>query len=197
MRNLFIASKKFFSIKRTSVSFDVDGVLKKGNIAIPRAKEAIIKLKERAIPVSLITNGGGELEGNRGDKISNILSLEDKFRFKSNEVFLGHTAMKNLFDKFKEKLILITGIINCGEVIESYGFKNYMTVHEYFTIFEEIVPLFNFIVSKDERSSTLKRVEKRLGKSLNFDNNLPVSAIFIMTDVANWEVNAQVSSPYD
>ena len=55
---------------------------KKGNNQIPRSREAIINLKKRGVPVSLITNGGGELESVRGNKISEILKLEEKYKFK-------------------------------------------------------------------------------------------------------------------
>ena len=192
MKNLINFQKKLFGIKLPSISFDIDGVLKKGNNPIPRAKEAIIKIKERGIPLSLVTNGGGELEGIRGNKISHILKLEDQFKFKAHEVFLCHTPMKDLLSKFKDKLILISGIHNSNEVIENYGFTKYMTVHEYYTIFQEIAPLFSFLHTKEERKSIIKNVEKRLESSLSHNNIPPVHALFMLTDVVNWEINAQV-----
>ena len=192
MRSLIKASIRHFSVKFPSVSFDVDGVLKKGNVAIPRAKEAIQKLRERGIPISLITNGGGELEEHRGNRISNILNLEDKYKFKANEVFLCHTPMKDLIPKFKDKFVLITGIKNCDEVIENYGFTNYMTTHEYSTIFEDIVPLFSFINSNKEKLEIKEKVEKRFGRSFKNNDFPQVHAILMMTDVVNWEINAQV-----
>lgn len=192
MRSLIRKSIRSFSLKIPSVSFDVDGVLKRGSVPIPRAKEAIVKLKERGIPVSLITNGGGELEEQRGKRIANILQLDDKFTFKANEVFMCHTPMKDLIHQFKDKFILITGINNCGEVIEKYGFRNYMTTHEYCTIFEEIVPLFSFVNSNEEKLEIKQRVENRFKRSFNSNEFPQVHAIFMMTDVVNWEINSQV-----
>jgi HAD superfamily hydrolase (TIGR01450 family) len=194
MRSLIRTSKRSFSKRFPSVSFDVDGVLKRGSVPIPRAKDAIVKLRERGIPVSLITNGGGELEQHRGKRIADILKLEDKYIFKANEVFLCHTPMKDLIHQFKDKLILITGINNCEEVIENYGFKNYMTTHEYFTIFEDIVPLFSFVNSKEDKLEIKQKVEKRFGTSFNCKEFPQVHAIFMMTDVVNWEINSQVNN---
>ena len=193
MRNLFKFNRKLFGNKLPSISFDVDGVLRRGNNPIPRAKEAIMKIKERNLPISLVTNGGGELEEIRGNRISNILNLEDKFKFKSDEVFLCHTPMRNLLSQYKDKFILISGIHDCNEVIESYGFTKYMTVHEYYTIFNEIVPLYNFLNSKEEIKTIINNVEKRLDCSFSNDNIPPVHAIFILTDVVNWEINTQVN----
>lgn len=192
MKTLIYTSRRFFSKKFPSVSFDVDGVLKKGNTQIPRAREAIIKLKQRGIPVSLITNGGGELEAARGNRISEILQLEEKYKFKANEVFMCHTPIKELITQYRDKFILITGIKSCNEVIESYGFSQYMTVFEYFSIFDDIAPLYSFINSKEEKESINKKVERRLGRRLRNNEFPQVHAIFIMTDVSNWEINAQV-----
>ena len=192
MKNLTSTFKKYYSRKLPSVSFDVDGVLKKGNNQIPRSREAIINLKKRGVPVSLITNGGGELESVRGNKISEILKLEEKYKFKEKEVFLCHTPMKDLISQYKDKFILITGINRCDEVIESYGFSKYMTIFEYFSIFDQIVPLYSFISSQEQKNTIKQKVESRLGVNLN-NHDLPqVHAIFIMTDVVNWEINAQV-----
>ena len=174
-----------------SISFDVDGVLKKGNIAISRAKEAIIKLKDKGIPVSLITNDGGELESIRANKISNILKLEGQYKFIEKEMFMCHSPMKKLIQNYKNKLILISGVNTIAAVIENYGFKHYMTINEYATIYDEIAPIIRYTQTNEQRQIIIKNVEKRL--NISVDNNPPqVHGIFILSEILNWEINTQV-----
>ena len=171
----------------------MDGVLKQGKCKIPRAKEAIMKLRERGIPLSLITNNGGELESSRANKISKILDLEENYKFTENEVFMCHTPMKELVSKFKDKLILISGVNKIEGLIQRYGFNKYMTVLEYGTIFNKITPLLSYQINEDERKSIINRVEKRLSTSIkDSESYIQVHGIFILSGLLNWEVNTQV-----
>jgi ribonucleotide monophosphatase NagD (HAD superfamily) len=192
MRNFLKLQKRTFTRVIPSVSFDVDGVLKVGNVTLSKARESIIKLRERKIPISLITNGGGEIEGKRGERVSNIIGLEDKFRIKGDEVFLCHTPMKDLYERFKDKIILIAGIKESDEVIESYGFTKYLTANEYFTLFDGIVPYFSCLSSNDGKNKVREKVEKRLGRTFGPTDYPQIHSIFTMTDISNWELNAQV-----
>jgi HAD superfamily hydrolase (TIGR01450 family) len=137
-------SKNFVKRIRPAVCFDVDGVIRRGNNAIPGAKEAIIKLRNKDIPIALITNGGGEPEFKRAQMINRILGFEDSEPgFKANEVFLCHSPMKTVLENYKgNKTVLITGTGDLHSVMKEYGYSNYITVDEYSKIFPILFPHF-------------------------------------------------------
>ena len=124
------------------VFFDVDGVLRKGKSAIPGAKEAILKLKDKDIPLAIITNGGGEPEYKRAEAINNILGLNNQEIFNGENVFLCHSPMQSSLLKNYEGHVLITGTGDIKSVMNHYNFNNFITVEEYAQIFPNIFPKF-------------------------------------------------------
>jgi ribonucleotide monophosphatase NagD (HAD superfamily) len=51
---------------------DIDGVLVRGPTPVDGTKEAVLKLKEAGIPLACLTNGGGNLERVKNDKMNDI-----------------------------------------------------------------------------------------------------------------------------
>jgi len=189
--------KQVFSKLKKSpfIGCDIDGVLKKGKLAIPKAAESIKFIRDKNIPLLLITNAGGNLESVHASYINSILNFQndEKYKIKDNEIILCHSPMRSLYNKYKDKLILISGIYNYEDVIKQYGFNNFITVNEYAHIFhKELLPNKRFYTNNIDKLYTeyRKRVEKRLNISL--DKFPKVDCIFNMTDIRDLFESVQV-----
>lgn len=132
------------------ICFDVDGVLRKGLKALPRARESLIKLRlvsilcrQKNVPFAIVTNGGGETETVRADKISKVLNLDSKnIAITGDQTFLCHSPMKSLKQRFGGKPILVSGTGDLDSVMTEYGFEKYITSFEYAMLFPHIFPHF-------------------------------------------------------
>ena len=49
---------------------DIDGVLVRGSTPIDGTRDAVIRLREAGIPLALLTNGGGNLERIKNQKMN-------------------------------------------------------------------------------------------------------------------------------
>lgn len=93
-----------------SFCFDIDGVLKQGEYVLPEAKEALQILSGknkfgRSYPFILNTNGGGTLESQRVNKLSNELGVT----IGEHQFMQSHTPFKNLASQFANLPILVIG----------------------------------------------------------------------------------------
>ena len=183
-------SKAIYSASRKVpfIGCDIDGVLKLGKIALPKAKESVKLIRDKDIPFLLITNAGGDLECNRSKYISKILNIQDdeKYRIKPHEIILCHSPMRNLYNMYKDKLLLINGVDRYEEVIVNYGFTNYMTVNEYAHIFhKDLLPYKKYYTNDLNKleSDYRNKVEKRLNRSLKTYPR--INCIFNLTDTRN------------
>ncbi len=134
------------------IGSDIDGVLKKGREAIPKAKESIKLIKDKNIPLILITNSGGDLESNRADILTNILDLKhenEKYKINHNQLLLCHSPMKNISKKYKDKIVLVTGVDKYENVVKSYGFNKYITIKEYAHIYHNKLLPYKKSYTKD------------------------------------------------
>jgi ribonucleotide monophosphatase NagD (HAD superfamily) len=120
--------------------------LRRGKHAIKGAKEAITLLRNKSIPIFLITNAGGQPEQSRADLTSNIIGLEENHKFSKNEIFLCHTPMRPELKKYKDEIILITGVGVLDILMKEYEVEKYITTDEYADIYPEMFPYF-FITS--------------------------------------------------
>lgn len=98
--------------------------------------------RNKNIPIGIITNGGGETEFKRAAYISKILGLDQKYNLDESEVFMCHSPMKSLKEKYKDKLILVSGVGEIENVMIHYGFKKFMTTEEYCVHFPELLSPF-------------------------------------------------------
>lgn len=122
------------------VCFDIDGVLKHRNNPLPFARESLIKLRNKEIPIALITNSGGEPECKRIEKLNKIFNLEKEYAFKKHELNLCHTPIQKVIKNYTNQIALIAGVGDIKSVMENYNYSKYITVDEYIKIFPEIFP---------------------------------------------------------
>lgn len=173
--------------KMPFIGCDIDGVLKKGSQALPFVTETVKLIRDKNIPFLLVTNSGGNLESVRAKLISKIVGLENdpKYEFKANEIMLCHTPMRLLAEKYKDKIVLVMGIDKTKEVVEDYGFKNYITVNEFSNIYsQELLPFKRYYAPQNEaqlKEESLKVVEERLKIDLTFPPK--IDCILTLTDV--------------
>lgn len=95
----------------------VDGVLVRGNTALPRAAQALSTLRERSIPFLLLTNGGGYHEEKRASFLSKAIGVH----INTQEIVQSHTPFQDMQD-YKEGTTLIVGgeYDNARAVAEKY-----------------------------------------------------------------------------
>jgi HAD superfamily hydrolase (TIGR01456 family) len=182
-----------FSKAVPAVCIDVDGVLKRGNVPIPSARSAILKLRRFNIPFAILTNNGGETEQTFALKWSKLLKLPKHDYFKANEIVLCHSPMKDALKHYKTKnqLVLVTGNGNIHEVMLNYKCNNFITVNEYTQMFPEIFPFFYPINTSKSHSQRIKHiVSKRIGRAIT--TYPPIKAVVQLSDMINWEINAQL-----
>ena len=110
----------------TAYVFDIDGVLLRGNTALPFARDSLLRLDDAKIPWILLTNGGGELESVKAAKLSEIL----KYKISEGQVVLSHTPMKSDCAQFVDKRVLVLGCKDAIGVARSYGLKKAVTVND-------------------------------------------------------------------
>lgn len=57
-------------------AFDLDGVVKQGEVILPSGRRALKKLKEKKIPFVIVTNSGGSGEVQRAAKLTEQIEVE-------------------------------------------------------------------------------------------------------------------------
>lgn len=164
-------------------AFDVDGVLVRGQTALPRAKAALQKLHEHSVPFILLTNGGGLTEAAHAERVGQRLGMcidEEQF-------VQSHTPFKTHVEKYKGKNVLVLG--GCKDFIKqlaaAYGFdqdkilttsdltKHHPSLHP----FPEMTSAHH-----DEWGTTVDEYAK--GKK--------ISAIFVFSSPRDWCLDLQV-----
>ena len=178
-----------------AVCIDLDGVIKRGPHPIPSARRSILTLRSFNIPFAILTNNGGETEQTYALRCSKLLSLTKRDYFKASEIILCHSPMKDALQQYKanNQLLLITGTGNPSKVMLNYKFHNFITVNEYVQMFPEIFQFFFNLNTSKSHSQRIKHiVSKRIGKTIT--SYPPIKAIVQLSDIINWEINAQLLS---
>ncbi|KAG1716095.1 hypothetical protein ID866_1067 [Astraeus odoratus] len=107
-------------------AFDIDGVLIRGQHALPAAKRALAILDGNngfgvKIPYILLTNGGGLSETTRCRKLSDQLGVQINLK----QYIQAHTVLRSIAHQYADKPVLVLG--GKGETVrkvaESYGFR--------------------------------------------------------------------------
>ena len=91
------------------VVLDIDGVLLRGGIPLPRAVEAVKLLVASQIPFVFVTNGGGITEASKAKELTKKLEV----KVLEEQIILSHTPFKYVAAGYKEE---------CLQVAASYGF---------------------------------------------------------------------------
>ena len=121
------SSSKANKQKQLAFILDIDGCLSKEGVPISGSKEALHKLQSLKIPFVVCTNGGGQTESTRAERLSNTFDM----KILSDQVILSHTPLKSeVVPRLKDSRILIVGE-NCAEVARAYGLHKAEGVREY------------------------------------------------------------------
>ena len=103
---------------RTAVSFDIDGVLLRGSTPLPRAVSSLQRLMAARVPITFLTNGGGEREWKKAAAMSANLGL----RIHPEQVILSHTPLRPEVARLgAQGKLLILGCKEAMDVAISYG----------------------------------------------------------------------------
>eukprot|EP00127_Corallochytrium_limacisporum_P003634 Clim_evm22s151 gene=Clim_evmTU22s151 len=161
---------------KCSFVFDIDGVLVRGHDPIPRARDALIMVKEHQCPFILLTNGGGVTEGEKAEQISRYLDVE----ITPEQVVQSHTPMQ-MYTKYYDHDVLVLGQGKIKEVAESYGFQRVHTIED----IQEAYPILDFVDFK----------RRQAAPGLSWNEEFPtIRAIFVMSDPIAWESHVQIIS---
>lgn len=164
--------------KEFAFAFDIDGVLLRGTEAIPKAGEALKLLNKNKIPFILLTNGGGILEADRVNFISQKLGVE----ISPLQIVQSHTPYKTLVDKYER--ILAVGTPSVKNVAKTYGFKDVVHPFDIIRYNKSITPFSGVTGPELEQfSSEVKGLTTK-----KFD------AVLVFNDPHDWAGDLQVIS---
>lgn len=162
--------------KNIGFAFDIDGVLLRSRTPIPGAKEALNILNESRIPYVLLTNGGGSMEIQRAEFISEALGVE----ISSSQVVLSHTPFRTLVDKYDK--ILAVGTPSVRDVAHGYGFKD--VVHQ-----TDIIRYNKYITPFSGLSN--EQLEQYSRDIPNLDSKR-FDAVLVFNDPHDWAADIQI-----
>ncbi|GJE96802.1 HAD-superfamily hydrolase [Phanerochaete sordida] len=164
-------------------AFDIDGVLIRGDRAIPSAKRALTILEgdnplKTKIPYILLTNGGGIEETERCRRLSKELDFE----IKPTQYIQAHTILKTVVEKYANKPVLVLGGRNddVRKVAEGYGFRRAYTTLDVKAWNPSVWPFYD--MTPDERASA---------QPVDFSKT-PIHAALVFHDPRNWALDVQV-----
>ncbi|GMG40936.1 unnamed protein product [Ambrosiozyma monospora] len=123
LNNRFIFKRFLTTIPKKDIGFvfDIDGVLLKGSSGIPQATTTLNYLSKHQIPFILFTNGGGQKESTRANKVSKLLNLHKPIN--QNQIVQSHTPFKTLVNKHRRVLVVGGPLDSSRDVAIQYGFK--------------------------------------------------------------------------
>lgn len=166
------------SSKQIAFAFDIDGVLLRSKTPIPGAAEALRLLHDNKVPFILLTNGGGQLEKDRVEFISDALNVP----ISPLQIVLSHTPYKGLVNRYDR--ILAVGTPSVRKVAEDYGFKDVVHPNDILRYRKDIAP---FSGLSDQQIAADSREISELD-SKRFD------AVLVFNDPHNWGADIQIIS---
>ncbi len=97
--------KNIETMSKVGIVCDIDGVILLDGKQIQGAEESLKQLIEHNIPTIFVTNGGGEIESERAERISRLFNIP----VEPTQVILAHTPFQSLSDKYANSRILLLG----------------------------------------------------------------------------------------
>ncbi|KAH7462535.1 hypothetical protein KRP22_004956 [Phytophthora ramorum] len=119
-------SRVFASAPSFGIAFDIDGVLIRGGHELPKAKRVLQSLRANNVPHIFLTNGGGCMEEEKANKLSDVLDLT----INPDHMILSHTPMREIAKTYGDKRVLIMGSHDVWNVAKCYGFKKVVSVQD-------------------------------------------------------------------
>ncbi|KAL7411169.1 HAD-like domain-containing protein [Mrakia frigida] len=173
-----------------SFVFDIDGVLKKGEIVFEGAKRALALLDANQIPYLLCTNGGGMPEQDR----CKALSEELEVNILANQLVQSHTPLRHLLvSKFADSPVLVIGgkDDHCRKVALSYGLTQPYTPLDLLRSLPSLWP-FRTLVPSDLPFTILPPAPD--SPDAKPFSNVAFKAIVVLHDSRDWGLDASVMS---
>ena len=173
----WLSSSSF--LPKFGILFDIDGVLLRGETAIPCAKFAMKNLIDEnngnfIVPTVFCTNASGLPEVK-----ANLLSKTLGVSIDPNQIIMAHTPLK-MFKEFHNKWCLVSGGEHdggCINVAKSLGFQNVVSIDD----LSEAFPYLDWIDRKN------------WNKTGENDNSFPaIEAILLLGEPVRWETNLQL-----
>ena len=169
-----------------AIAFDIDGVLKQGQVVLDEARQAIRRLEgenpwKQRVPYVFITNGGGKSEVARARDLSNDFGVE----VTPSQVVQSHTVMQSLVNEYVDKPVLMVGgpdhpTGQARSVFEGYGFRQVYTVHDLNAYAPAAWP---YAQPQEDQQSMVKRVDF---------SKIQLAAIFMFHDSRAWGRDIQI-----
>ena len=128
---------RLYRYSTKAVALDIDGVLLRGGVALPRAAMAVQLLDTNKIPYCFVTNGGGITEEAKSAELTKKLGVT----VSPEQVILSHTPFKVIAAQHKNERVLVLGKEECMKVAASYGFTKAVSARQLHEEFPTMYPL--------------------------------------------------------
>lgn len=148
-----------------------DGVLLRGMSQLPRARDALLRLQRAGVPYLFVTNGGGEVEHVKAEKLAEALELPVDPR----QVILSHTPLRPVIEAHAHQKILVLGCRDVVSVAKEYGAKRVYTAVDVAHDEPNRYPFIHY----DRRECA--------------DRDEPFGAVFVLHDPNNWGCEIQIA----
>jgi len=158
-------------------ALDIDGVILRGERALPGAAEALRLLRSHDVPFVFITNGGGISEMRKAQELQSIIGA-DAGEIVEEQVIVSHSPLKQLVGKFGDKRLLVLGCREEVDVARKYGFKKVVSPHTFAHqhAMEELYPMHSPRGHYHDDEHAQDAIE----------------AIFVMHDPVDWHLEIQI-----
>lgn len=160
----------------TKLTASIDGVLLRGKKPIKYAKPALDLLNDHRVPFMLLTNGGGTMEKQRTDYLSNAIGVN----INPIQLVQSHTPFKAL-TKFQRVLVVGGPEDKARGVAQKYGFKDVILPVDIVRADESIWPFHKYSVTE----------LKQWGKDVDLHLR-PFDAIFVFNDPRDMGSDIQI-----
>ncbi|KAL0478931.1 hypothetical protein AKO1_007820 [Acrasis kona] len=144
---------------------------------IDGARECLLRIINAKAPYLLVTNGSGETEKERSQRLSNLFNLD----ITEDHIVLAHTPIKDLAPEYGNKRILVIGRNKdkISRLMTSYGFNNFEFIDDYVDEHAYLSPYTH-------------RHHPNASASFDTSNEIPIEAVFILENPDKWQSTLQV-----
>ena len=157
--------------KRIGATFDIDGVLVRGNEQLPGARDALLLLAHAGVPFIYLTNGGGEREWKKAAKLEKLLGIP----VHPDQIVLSHTPLRPRIAQHKDERILVLGCREVVDVARSYGATRPVDI--------------STLAHDDPSRYPFKSYDLRPAP----DGEDPIRAVYMLHDPNDWGVEIQIT----